>query len=364
MNGKQELSYLDISTTYANWNSEFSQILLAYTGHLDVVECTHCGIKLGQWKNGDNVQERHFKASPSCKFSQEFGNMQNNRRLTSNSPGGQFGQFQSDNLRSDRNTLGEGNNERREIRSQFAPSRSESRLPVPVNIIQDGGFRYNPNKAVEQSDTDDNVSMNIQQQKTMPRAQIAKYQEESARLASFENWPDSAPVKPPALARAGLYYTTMGDKVKCPFCLGSMYNWEVGDVPFAEHARHYPACAFVKYRTYENLFPNNSSSESQRAVSDSDSSKARPAPVENKTQAIAAGGRDGNFENNKSVKIVHQMGFSMEAIRAAIERISGAITSDSLIDKLYEMEDNDESDHEGEVITIMLLVLVLKMIKV
>ncbi|XP_078740018.1 baculoviral IAP repeat-containing protein 7-B-like [Lampetra fluviatilis] len=67
---------------------------------------------------------------------------------------------------------------------------------------------------------------------------------ESARLLSFsEGWPESSPVRPADLARAGLYRVGPDDLVACFRCGGAMRRWKAGDDTVREHARHFPACA-------------------------------------------------------------------------------------------------------------------------
>jgi len=71
---------------------------------------------------------------------------------------------------------------------------------------------------------------------------------ESARLATFHDWPERAAriVEPRELARAGLFYTGQADCVQCAFCCGYLRNWVQGDRPADEHRRHFPECSFVK----------------------------------------------------------------------------------------------------------------------
>jgi len=71
---------------------------------------------------------------------------------------------------------------------------------------------------------------------------------ESARLATFHDWPERAAtiVEPRELAGAGMYYTGQADRVQCAFCRGYLRNWVQGDRPADEHRRHFPECPFVK----------------------------------------------------------------------------------------------------------------------
>ncbi|KAI0234847.1 Baculoviral IAP repeat-containing protein 7 [Lamellibrachia satsuma] len=69
---------------------------------------------------------------------------------------------------------------------------------------------------------------------------------ESKRLESFTNWPTDAYVRPENLAKAGLYYLGIADRVKCAFCNGILRNWVAGDDPMEVHLKYFPKCAFLK----------------------------------------------------------------------------------------------------------------------
>jgi hypothetical protein len=66
------------------------------------------------------------------------------------------------------------------------------------------------------------------------------------RLSTFTNWPQQIVQRPGELSSAGFYYTGVGDRVRCGFCEGELYQWEVTDIPFQEHLRWFPDCLFIK----------------------------------------------------------------------------------------------------------------------
>lgn len=72
-----------------------------------------------------------------------------------------------------------------------------------------------------------------------------RYKQSQTRLDSYVDWPDDIPVSINELVRAGWFYTGVGDRVKCPWCHGCVYNWEVGDTALGEHKRHFPSCVFI-----------------------------------------------------------------------------------------------------------------------
>ncbi|CAO2592795.1 Baculoviral IAP repeat-containing protein 1a [Lemmus lemmus] len=75
----------------------------------------------------------------------------------------------------------------------------------------------------------------------------ARYQEEEARLESFENWPFYAHgTSPRVLSAAGFVFTGRRDTVQCFSCAGCLGNWEEGDDPWKEHAKWFPKCEFLQ----------------------------------------------------------------------------------------------------------------------
>ncbi|ERE82184.1 baculoviral IAP repeat-containing protein 1a [Cricetulus griseus] len=79
------------------------------------------------------------------------------------------------------------------------------------------------------------------------RGDKARYQEEEARLESFENWPFYAHgTSPRVLSAAGFVFTGKRDTVQCFSCGGCLGNWEEGDNPWKEHAKWFPKCEFLQ----------------------------------------------------------------------------------------------------------------------
>ncbi|XP_008573858.1 PREDICTED: baculoviral IAP repeat-containing protein 1 isoform X3 [Galeopterus variegatus] len=79
------------------------------------------------------------------------------------------------------------------------------------------------------------------------RGDKVRYQEEEARLESFQNWPFYAQgISPQALSAAGFVFTGKRDTVQCFSCGGCLGNWEEGDDPWKEHAKWFPKCEFLQ----------------------------------------------------------------------------------------------------------------------
>lgn len=72
-----------------------------------------------------------------------------------------------------------------------------------------------------------------------------KLKSEQVRLATYKDWPRTAPVRPEDLARDGFYYLRREDHVKCIFCNLVLKCWERGDIVRAEHRKFNPNCPFL-----------------------------------------------------------------------------------------------------------------------
>lgn len=101
---------------------------------------------------------------------------------------------------------------------------------------------------------------------------LERYKHYDVRLASFASpsWPTDVPVSADELTRAGWYYTGVGDRVKCPWCQGCVYNWVEGDTGLGEHKRHFPQCEFVNQHilsAFEKLhLPSKASKQTKQLL--------------------------------------------------------------------------------------------------
>lgn len=76
---------------------------------------------------------------------------------------------------------------------------------------------------------------------------------EQKRLETYEGWPESSPIKPLDLARAGFYYTGSGDQVRCFSCDLQLGQWKEGDIPLVEHKRRNITCDFLQENERERF---------------------------------------------------------------------------------------------------------------
>lgn len=66
------------------------------------------------------------------------------------------------------------------------------------------------------------------------------------RLKTFDEWPKYMRPTPLELAKAGFYYTGMGDRVMCFSCKVVLKNWEPSDTAWDEHARWRSSCSYLR----------------------------------------------------------------------------------------------------------------------
>ena len=72
---------------------------------------------------------------------------------------------------------------------------------------------------------------------------------ESERLKTFNNWP-LVFISVWDLAKNGLYYTGIGDRVKCNYCHIILCEWEPNDNVEADHKKHSPRCPFYSGKVF------------------------------------------------------------------------------------------------------------------
>ncbi|XP_066505350.1 E3 ubiquitin-protein ligase XIAP [Hoplias malabaricus] len=156
-----------------------------YTGESDRVCCFSCQKVLENWHQEDIPVERHREVSPSCKF-----------LICAH-------------------------------RRKFSGSLSYDEEAEAME------FSLNTGEIVDES----------------MHPKVPHMKSEEARLGTFSNWPSSSPVRPTDLAQAGLFHIPNNERkmdlVQCFCCGGMLADWEVGDNPWDEHAKHNGNCWFI-----------------------------------------------------------------------------------------------------------------------
>ncbi|XP_072518750.1 baculoviral IAP repeat-containing protein 2 isoform X1 [Salminus brasiliensis] len=66
------------------------------------------------------------------------------------------------------------------------------------------------------------------------------------RISTFAKFPSTAAVTERSLARAGFYYTGVGDRVQCFRCNVIAENWQSGECPAERHKQLSPNCTFIQ----------------------------------------------------------------------------------------------------------------------
>ncbi|XP_076444797.1 baculoviral IAP repeat-containing protein 7-B-like [Babylonia areolata] len=207
-----------------------------YTGSGDKVRCVYCNGVLRQWDQGDDVEQEHRRNFANCPFlsGENVGNipLAPGRNVPDLSRS-----FNSSTARSTR--VMNGGHDIDPVEAGYLARYSDYHSQVSPNddchksdAVGCGnnttGADVSPRRVY--SNTPRNPSMSV----------------EPDRLATFGSWPAQMKQKPDKLAQAGLYYLGDGDKVKCFYCDGLLYNWEPEDDPFVEHVRWFPDCQYMK----------------------------------------------------------------------------------------------------------------------
>ncbi|XP_013394174.1 baculoviral IAP repeat-containing protein 7-A-like [Lingula anatina] len=281
--------------TFANWPdwAPASAPRLAkhgffYTGRDDEVECFSCHRKVRGWKLGDNPENKHRQVSPNCHYingvnkenipiyvdvssPEENAGLQRTiyAPLGLRSPGTRVpqgpqhaeGSLRVPNGNSMTGEVTHGTDS--DIRNS-ADERTESRNEATRNPRS----AVNPNAQVG-VDTTDNLAVR-RSPPTETRQNNPHYsyttsptltnvhesedfmlimrENELTRMQTYANFPDSCPVRPSELAKAGFFYLGTSDIVKCAYCGGMIRSWDRGDDAFGEHVKHFPLCSFVQQR--------------------------------------------------------------------------------------------------------------------
>lgn len=202
--------------TFAKWQLNLPSGLnlaragLVYTGTGDAVFCYKCNCVISDWKETDVPLERHRQHSPNCPL------VASHSLPAYNAPPGSPITHPTDDLSIPRNSIHQPrlyhSGESSSMHLVSAPSRMPTSQPsiLRADDIQTG----------------------------------AHLKFEFQRLRTFDSWVNPH-VNGRDLAEAGLFFTGVGDCVKCAFCSNILKQWERGDVPFNEHKKHFPKCPFV-----------------------------------------------------------------------------------------------------------------------
>ncbi|XP_052808113.1 putative inhibitor of apoptosis [Mya arenaria] len=252
--------------TYYDWpaNAAVTKQELAKNGFIyqhtaDRVQCVFCRACLSNWERGDVVENEHRKHCPECPFA--FGYDTRNvpivRRSTQNEnrrPGGTGSHVQrhvaeSISRPSDRtqpityNTTVKvpvTTDDVARLANRFDSHRIRE-SPTPAGAFAFSGPQSRP---VDQSVANSPSSL-LGSGGVITEPKYREWENESTRLMSFRGWPAQMSQIPRQLVDAGLLYMGEGDRCKCYWCGGELYDWEPEDNPWVEHAKWFPQCGYV-----------------------------------------------------------------------------------------------------------------------
>ncbi|XP_013394141.1 baculoviral IAP repeat-containing protein 3-like [Lingula anatina] len=212
-----------------------------YMGRGEEVRCYSCNVLIKDWKLGDNPFQRHSALSPHCLHI--LGQDENNVPITA--PTDDKTTSSTQQIRAATDVLGS----RRPLPSlsqsttQSRPQPRSTGLDEPDNATTAAN---NTTPLSRQSPSPVPLQSHLNHQDS---SHADSMRDELTRLATFQSFPTTCPVRPEDLARAGFFYVNVDDMVKCAFCDGMIRNWERSDHAFDEHARHFLNCAFVKFHS-------------------------------------------------------------------------------------------------------------------
>ncbi|XP_063841797.1 baculoviral IAP repeat-containing protein 3-like [Scylla paramamosain] len=194
--------------TFVDWPVDFldrdnlAQAGFFYLRTMDHVQCAFCRGIVGYWDEGDQPETEHKKHFPNCPFVMGAA--------TGNVPA-------AANPDTDEGRLYKMLNE------FYAFKMANTRPSLPSTYHTDS-MRVLDGGKVAYPQLNTSVS----------------------RLRTFSRWPKETRVDAEKLSDAGFFYTGISDFVQCFHCGGGLFAWRKEDDPFADHARHYPSCNFIR----------------------------------------------------------------------------------------------------------------------
>lgn len=214
----------------------------------DIVRCYFCKIELGEWKESDVVPQEHLKWSRHCPLMRKLP--------TTNVP-------------LDANFLNQ--------LVDVVPD-----VTGTVDLPEGTNGEVRQDSEVYLGETQSNAAALQPDSVPIYRPKFPNYQVESARLASFSDWPKSMKQTPQQMADAGFFYTGKSDIVQCFCCGGALRGWLSEDDPWTEHANNFSGCYYV------NLTKSNDSTHRSRpkeALVKTDSAEKAEASVSTHNEA-------------------------------------------------------------------------------
>ncbi|KAL3882672.1 hypothetical protein ACJMK2_028989 [Sinanodonta woodiana] len=322
-----------------------------YTGIEDETACFSCRRRYRNWKPEDNPREIHHQMSPDCGFL----NGSDNRNVAIERDDNNTDRQQQNERRHSNNS-----NESLQVETGASGSPKES---FPTTNNHYGSLMNHTEKtitAMEKANTNgldmgmacnNASSLGSSERRSQPDisndgAKHPYYGIFSTRLASFTGWPSGTNLQPRDMASAGLYYMGTGDCVRCYYCGGGLRSWQNGDDPYAEHARWYPNCAYIRICRGDE-FPRQHSGGTN-------------LPPEANVEQTSTTGNDlcTSHENlalnemrSTAAQAILSMGYSLETVTKATETIrvqrGTDFTAEQLLDLILDAEEKQIINSNG-----------------
>ncbi|XP_065339782.1 death-associated inhibitor of apoptosis 2-like [Cloeon dipterum] len=179
-----------------------------YNGENRTVKCAFCSLQVPAIQlGGENTDEEHKRWRPNCPLMSSKQSVHN------------FA-----------------------IGSEPTDEQRRGRMPHGANRFYDGLEKYG--RHIYPVRTTDSSFVKPQDLNicdwTSPLSQ--QYANKGSRIISFEFWPKCYNQTPIAMARAGFFYTGVGDRAICFHCNLGLKDWHPNDDPFVLHCRWNPSC--------------------------------------------------------------------------------------------------------------------------
>ncbi|KAL3882677.1 hypothetical protein ACJMK2_028994 [Sinanodonta woodiana] len=312
-----------------------------YTGNQDETTCFSCELKYKNWQSEDSPQEIHRQMSPDCAFLK--GSDSGNVAIERDEDDTERHQHNGESVHLE-NVASEGANESfPSAQHQYASQRA-----VTEGTTRDSS-KTQTNELIEEVSLPEGNSVGTTGRRRPPsisndRAKHPYYATLSNRIASFTGWLGLTTHQPRDLASAGFFYVGTGDCVRCFFCGGGLRSWQNGDDPYAEHARWYPDCDYIRiYRSDEDLqvFPG----DTERSPETNDAQSVGNAPDISKKEM------EENALRTTAAQSIIAMGYTIQTVTQAIETFrlyqeSKLFTAEQLLEIILEKEENENENDD------------------
>ncbi|XP_055959270.1 E3 ubiquitin-protein ligase XIAP [Patella vulgata] len=208
--------------TFQNWPRyltvrpiELARAGFYYLGSADRVQCAFCRGILRDWEEAESPVAEHWRYFSSCEFLR--GTDQSNVPIIPN-----------DSYIHDYVSTHPLSSTDEDVRAALNPLST---------ILKNGNLNLVQSDAPA---TAEDLGIITQTASQPDKAILA------TRVATFANWPRRSPLpSKEQIAEAGFYYLDREDAVKCFFCGGVLKSWRDEDIPWKEHAKWFPKCAYL-----------------------------------------------------------------------------------------------------------------------